>query len=288
MDADKKWVTIQPYIAPYSWDRILAYLARRAIPGVEAVSATAYRRSVTIDGAGAILDARPDRDDTGLVISCDVPCGAHIDRLRRQFDLDADPAVIDSHLATDPLLAPLVAQRPGLRVPKAWDPFELAVRAIVGQQVSVAGATTVAGRIAERFGAPLANGDDELHFLFPTAARLADADIASLGMPGKRAQAIKGLAAAVTDGDIVLDGKGGLDETIERLCTLPGIGPWTANYIAMRGLGERDAFPADDLGLQRAAAADGGRLTATQLAGMAERWRPWRAYAALHLWMSLG
>ena len=243
MAPSRPWVSTLPFMQPYSWDSFLAYHARRAIPGVEAVSATTYRRSAIIDGAAAIIEAR--RDGAGLTVSCNIPCDSHIDRLRRQFDLDADPAVIDSHLAADPLLAPLVARHPGLRVPRAWDPFELAVRAMVGQQVSVAGATTVTGRIAQRFGEALANGmgGGALHCLFPTAARLADADIASLAMPGKRALAIIGLARAVAGGDIDLDRMGGLDEAIERLCALPGIGPWTAHYIAMRGLGMSDAFP---------------------------------------------
>lgn len=272
-----------PFNAPYPWNQILAYLIARAIPGVEAVSATAYRRSVRIDGSAAILDVRLGADGQCLTVSCTVPCDGHIDRLRRQFDLDADSAAIDRRLAADPLLAPLVARNPGLRVPGAWDPFELAVRAMVGQQVSVAGATTVTGRIARRFGTPLENPDGDLRYLFPTPQQLAEADMASLGMPGKRALAIVGLAKAVAEGDIALDGAGGLDDAVERLCALPGIGPWTAHYIAMRALGEADAFPAGDLGLRRAAAVDTKELSA-----MAENWRPWRAYAAQHLWMSLG
>ena len=281
------WSTNQPFIAPYSWDRFLAYLAKRAIPGVEEVTATAYRRSLSIDGAAAMLDARLAADGASLTISCTANCDSRIERLRRQFDLDADPAAIDGHLAADPLLAPLVARNPGLRLPGAWDPFELAVRAMVGQQVSVAGATTVTGRIATRFGAPLADGGGALTHLFPSPARLADADLSSLGMPGKRARSISGLAEAVASGAIILDGTGGLDETIDRLCALPGIGPWTAHYIAMRGLGLADAFPAGDLGLQRAAAVDGGRLKPRELTERARPWRPWRAYAALHLWTAL-
>ena len=200
------WVSDLPFNAPYSWDPILAYLIKRAIPGVEAVSATAYRRSVRIGDSAAILDVRLDAGGACLTVSCNLPCDSHIDRLRRQFDLDADSAAIDRHFAADPLLAPMVARNPGLRVPKAWDPFELAVRAMVGQQVSVAGATTVTGRIARRFGTPLENGDGDLRYLFPTPAQLAEADMASLGMPGKRALAIKGLAKAVAEGDIALDG----------------------------------------------------------------------------------
>lgn len=283
----RPWVATLPFIPPYSWDSMLGYLQTRAIPGVEAVSQTAYRRSVRVGGGAAILDVRLDAGGECLTVSCSRPCVAHMGRLRRQFDLDADPAVIDDHLAADPLLAPLVARRPGLRLPGAWDPFELAVRAMVGQQISVAGASTITGRIARRFGTPLENGDGDLRYLFPTAAQLAETDMASLGMPGKRALAIVGLAKAVAEGDIALDGAAGLDEAVERLCALPGIGPWTAHYIAMRALGEADAFPAGDLGLRHAAGLPGGRLSARELSELAENWRPWRAYAAIYLWTSL-
>ena len=284
----RPWAAALAFKPPYPWGPMLSYLARRAIPGVEVVSQTVYRRSIRVDGGDAILDVRLDGDGTSLSVSCDRPGGPDLDRLRRQFDLDADPAVIDSHLAADPLLAPLVARHPGLRVPGAWDPFELAVRAMVGQQISVAAATTVTGGIARRYGSPLVNPDGDPRFLFPTAARLAEAEAESLGMPGKQALAIVGLAKAVAAGDIALDGAGGLDRTIGRLCALPGIGPWTAHYIAMRALREPDAFPAGDLGLQRAAGLPGGRLSAKQLSELAENWRPWRAYAAMHLWTSLG
>jgi AraC family transcriptional regulator of adaptative response / DNA-3-methyladenine glycosylase II len=180
-----------------------------------------------------------------------------------------------------------VAARPGLRVPGGWDGFELAVRAILGQQVSVAGARTLAGRLVARFGEPLAGdrGDDALTHLFPTPARLVDADAAKIGLPRNRAEALRALARAGRDEDRLFGTAQSLDDAIARLRRLPGVGEWTAQYVALRALREPDAFPADDVGLQRAlTCADGGRPSARQLLQRAEPWRPWRAYAAQHLW----
>ncbi len=273
---------------PYPWDWLISFLERRAIPGVEEVAGGAYRRTVAVDGAAAVIEVRPGPGGQCLVATCEWPMRRFAGRLRRQFDLDADPATIDAHLSADTLLAPMVAARPGLCVPRAWDPFELAVRAIVGQQVSVAAATTVTGRIAERFGMPLAGEDGALTHLFPTPERLAGADIASVGMPGKRGAAIAGFASAVAAGEVKLDGALGLDALVAQLCALPGIGPWTANYIAMRGLGEADAFPIGDLGLVRALEARGEAVGDSDITGRAEAWRPWRAYATMHLWAAAG
>ena len=273
---------------PYPWDWLIGFLERRAIPGVEEVAGGAYRRTVAVDGTATVIEVRPGPGGRCLVASCERPIGRFAGRLRRQFDLDAEPAAIDGHLSADALLAPLVAARPGLRVPGAWDPFELAVRAIVGQQVSVAAATTVTGRIAGRFGKALAVGDGTLRCLFPTPDRLADADVAAAGMPGKRGNTIAGFARAVAAGEVELDGALGLDALVARLCALPGIGPWTANYIAMRGLGEADAFPIGDLGLVRALEARGEAVSDKDIARRAEAWRPWRAYATMHLWSAAG
>jgi AraC family transcriptional regulator of adaptative response / DNA-3-methyladenine glycosylase II len=175
-----------------------------------------------------------------------------------------------------------VRQRPGLRIPGAWDGFELAVRAILGQQVSVRGATTLAGRLAAKFGAPLAETSEAgLTHLFPSAAVLATADVASIGLPRARAEAIRALARAVADGELAIDAGLELDALIEKLCEIPGIGPWTAHYVAMRACGETDAFPAGDLVLRR---AYGGARSEAALLAASEAWRPWRAYAALQLW----
>jgi DNA-3-methyladenine glycosylase II len=190
--------------------------------------------------------------------------------IRFFFDLNADPRPIAAHLAKSRVLQRIVGKHPGLRVPRCWDPFELAVRAMLGQQVTVKGASTLAGRLVEQFGPP-------------EAAILADADLASIGLPKARAESIRGFARAVCDQRIRFDGAISSQEMIGRMCELPGIGPWTANYIAMRALGDPDAFPASDLGLLKAAHASSPR----KLEELAERWRPWRSYAAMYLWESL-
>jgi AraC family transcriptional regulator of adaptative response / DNA-3-methyladenine glycosylase II len=207
------------------------------------------------------------------------------------FDLAADPDMIGAHLSLDQILAPLVSARPGLRVPGAWDGFELAARAIFGQQITVPAATKLLGRLVLAHGAPLAGAtkDSEgLSHLFPTPNHIAAADIAALGMPKARAMAVTSLARAIAADPVIFSRSASLEQTIEKLRMLPGIGEWTAQYIAMRELREPDAFPAADIGLLRAmATADGTRPSPTELLMRAERWRPWRAYAALHLWAAL-
>jgi AraC family transcriptional regulator of adaptative response / DNA-3-methyladenine glycosylase II len=207
-----------------------------------------------------------------------------VERVRRMFGLDADPHRIGSHLRQSPRLAAMVDALPGLRVPGAWDAFELAVRAVLGQQVTVRAATTLAGRLVQAYGAPVEGLGVGLSHLFPPPATLAEADVAALGMPRTRAATIRALAAAVSRGELVLDAAGGLNHAVARLCAIPGVGPWTAHYIAMRAFGEPDAFPATDLGLRRALAGGRGPLHATELLRLAEAWRPWRAYAAMYLW----
>lgn len=207
--------------------------------------------------------------------------------LRRLLDLDAEPAVVDAHLAADPALAPLVAARPGLRVMGTVDPFELALRAVIGQQVSVAAARTVLGRIVVAHGprvpAGLDPGTDPLRLL-PSPAVVAGLPDDALPMPRSRAATVRRLAAAVADGTVDLAPGADPHAVVASLLALPGIGPWTASYVAMRALGDRDAFPATDLVLRRSAAALGLPGDARGLAARAERWAPWRAYGAQHLW----
>jgi AraC family transcriptional regulator of adaptative response / DNA-3-methyladenine glycosylase II len=204
------------------------------------------------------------------------------------FDLAADPDPIGAHLSLDPVLAPLVAARPGLRVPGAWDGFELAVRAIFGQQITVPAATRLLGKLVQVFGASLPAAmqqGESLSHLFPSTARIAKANLATLGMPNARAQAVTSLAQAMSADPAIFSRGASLEEAIAKLRSLPGIGEWTAQYIAMRELREPDAFPAADVGLLRAmATADGRRPSPAELLSRAEGWRPWRAYAALHLW----
>jgi len=280
-----------PYRAPYDWDSLLAYLAARAIPGVEAVRDGSYRRTLRLARGAGWIEVSQAPGESALSVALHLPASAEwivvVERLRRVFDLAADPQVIAASLRRDPLLAPLVRRRPGLRIPGAWDPFELAVRAILGQQVTVRGATTLAGRLVERFGETVAGtGASGVGRLFPRPANLASAPLESIGLPSARAAALRSLAAAVASGDLVLEGGASLGEAVASLTRLPGIGPWTAHYVALRALGEPDAFPAGDLGLRRAAGVPGRPATETALAARAERWRPWRGYAALHLWTS--
>ena len=277
-----------PYTPPYDWAAILRFLASRAIPGVETTSPTHYRRTISVGGAVGSLSVSMDEKRHRLLATITLSriraLAGVVARIRRLFDLDAHTLAIEQHLKADPVLRSTVAAQPGLRVPGAWDTFELGVRAILGQQVSVAGARTLAARLTEKFGQRLPNQHHSLSRLFPEPEALARADLTVIGIPGARARALRALAAAVVSEPDVLRPYGTLEEAEARLCALPGIGPWTAQYIAMRALSMPDAFPSGDIGLLRALAEDGRRPKAKQLEAMAEHWRPWRAYACLHLW----
>jgi AraC family transcriptional regulator of adaptative response / DNA-3-methyladenine glycosylase II len=261
-----------PFRPPYDWEAILGFLATRAIPGIETVTEDCYKRTIEIGGmrgaievrmAGEALDLRIDFPETKLLFLI-------VERVRRLFDLAADPSQIARQFADDPLLAKRVGRRPGLRVPGAWDGFELGVRAILGQQISVKAASTLAGRIVQAYG----DGST-----FPSPARLASAPLEECGIIGARAATIRGLAASGLDWGTAGDS----EAFTQQLQALPGIGPWTAQYIAMRAMGEPDAFPAGDLILQRAAQC----RSAKELEARAESWRPWRAYAVMHLWQGV-
>jgi AraC family transcriptional regulator of adaptative response / DNA-3-methyladenine glycosylase II len=277
------------YRPPLDWPTLRAFLALRATPGVEVVDGQTYERTIAVDGAAGTLALRPVPERCHVLLSLRLPAPDGIRgvvaRARRILDLDADPLRIAAQLRRSAPLAAAVKARPGLRVPGAWDSFELAVRAILGQQVTVRGATTLAGRLVARFGTPLgAAARPGLTHLFPTPAHLRTADLAAIGMPAARAGAIRALAAAVADGRLALDDASGPDEIVAQLVALPGVGVWTAQYVAMRACGEPDAFPATDLGLRRALGNGAGPISAAALAGTAEAWRPWRAYAAMYLW----
>jgi AraC family transcriptional regulator of adaptative response / DNA-3-methyladenine glycosylase II len=279
------------YRPPFHWQRILGYLSGRAIPGVEAAQSDAYLRSVRIgDAAGWIrvtqLAAKHqlELEVAPALATVLMPLLA---RVRAQFDLDANPAVIEAHLRQDTLLAARIEAMPGLRVPGAFDAFELAVRAVLGQQISVAGATTLSGRLVARFGAPVDTPFPVITDHFPHAeimAALDAAQIAQIGIPATRAQTIKGLAQFAADGGLRMRPGMKLEEAISQLKTVRGIGDWTAQYIALRALRFPDAFPAGDLGLQKAV-SESGRVSEKQLTERAACWSPWRGYAALLLWM---
>jgi AraC family transcriptional regulator of adaptative response / DNA-3-methyladenine glycosylase II len=244
------------YKPPYDWTAILNFLRPRALAGVETVTDDAYER----EGVRVMHDAARN-----AVIVNDA---MQADRVRTMFDLDADIVAIEKHFARDPMLGPLVRAHRGIRVPGTWDPFEMAIRAIVGQQISVAGATTIMARIASRHG------------VTPESLMRARTNP---GMPQVRWNSIRGLARAVARGEVTFERGGTLDESIERLTNIPGIGPWTAHYIAMRALREPDAFPHTDLGIRKAA----GMINDRELLAKSEAWRPYRSYATMLLWRSL-
>jgi AraC family transcriptional regulator of adaptative response / DNA-3-methyladenine glycosylase II len=280
------------YRPPYDWPAMLAFLAARAIPGVEEVSGNRYRRTVAHDGAAGTVEVWPEPSRNHLAVTVRFPSvralPAILSRVRRVFDVGADIETIGAHLARDPFLAPLVAKRPGLRAPGGWDGFELATRAILGQQVSVVAARRLAGRLVALAGAALPASEHPfpaLTHVFPSPADVLRADLAALGMPGARRAAILALAETALADPNLFRPLGTVEETVARLREIRGIGEWTAQYIALRALRETDAFPASDLGLLRGAATfPGARPTATRLLARAEAWRPWRAYAAQHLW----
>jgi AraC family transcriptional regulator of adaptative response / DNA-3-methyladenine glycosylase II len=271
---------------------MLDYLQARAIPGVEVVENDAYQRTVEIDGFTGSVEVihLPQRESLGVTIRFpsvrSLP--AIVTRVRRVFDLGADIETIDAHLSLDPLLAPLVARRPGLRAPGGWDGFELAVRAILGQQISVAAARRLAGELVALHGDPVSKvyaSHSRLSHVFPTAKRLAAAESIGLRMPRTRQLSLQAMAEAAAADPNLFRPFGTIEDAIVRLRTIRGVGEWTAQYIALRALRETDAFPASDIGLLRGAATmDGARSSAASLLNRAESWRPWRAYAAQHLW----
>lgn len=285
------------YRPPLAWSELMAYLAGRSTPGVEWVSSGGdrYARTVRIQDRTGWLSISKVSREPFLTVELPVAFADALfpilGRLRAFFDLDANPGVIDSHLGADPALAASVQAHPGLRVPGAWDVFELAVRAVLGQQISVAGATTLAGRLAARFGEAMETPFPTLTRLAPTAASLADADVsdlAALGLFRAKAQTICDLAAAAVRGELRFGPTATDRDVVDGLRRIRGIGEWTAQYVAMRALRFPDAFPAADLGLRKALADATGKLPSeAALLTRAAAWRPWRAYAALHLWQSL-
>jgi AraC family transcriptional regulator of adaptative response / DNA-3-methyladenine glycosylase II len=279
-----------PYSGVYDWAAALRFFAARAVDGVEQVDGDLYRRTVRIDDSCGVLEVNPARSGAELQARLHLSNAADkaevIARLRRMFDLDADLSLINAHLALDPFMARLVRARPALRVFGGWDPFEVAMRTINGQQVSVERARHLNGVLVTRCRAGLRSAHrDALRSLFPTAREVIAADLAGMGMPGARVATLKTMAEAAIADDQLFDTARSLDDTIARLRAIKGIGEWTAQYIAMRAGRQPDAFPASDVGLLRGAAGrDGLRPTPAALLRRAEAWRPWRAYAAHHLW----
>ena len=305
-DGDRHEVRL-PYRPPLAIGALIDFLAARAVPGVESVVDGGYQRVLRLPGGPAVVSlhaengdrdaARQRRDggrdgdagDAAGVIRCRMQLADPRDReeavaaCRRLLDLDADPGAVDDALGADPVLAPLVAATPGRRAPVHVDAAELAIRAVLGQQVSLAAARGLAARLAELCGEPLHAPTGTLARAFPSPAAVAEADLDRIGMPGSRRATLRALATALADGSIDLGPAAPADEAEARLLGLRGIGPWTASYIRMRGLGDPDVLLDTDLGVRHA-------LTRLGLAGadLAGRWRPWSSYAVHHLWASLG
>lgn len=284
------------YIAPWSWTQFHQHFALRLLPGVEALDSNRYSRTVRMDGSVGWISVRPLPDQDAIELTLSDSLHEHaptlVSQVRKMFDLDVDPAAVARHFIDDPQLGPLVVGNPGLRLPSAFDPFEQAVRAIIGQQVTVRAAVTITRRLVERLGSELPRSTSSdaagLLTLFPSPEAIAQAQLDNIGMPGKRVATLQRLAAAVAEGALELQVQDGADELVRRLCMLPGIGPWTAEYIALRGFGEADAFPAADLGLLKAPLWGSEGITTKQLLARSQAWRPWRAYAAVHIWQNYG
>jgi AraC family transcriptional regulator, regulatory protein of adaptative response / DNA-3-methyladenine glycosylase II len=274
------------YRPPYDWSHLRDFLATRAIPGVERLDARGYARTVRSESGHALICVQALAGQNALELRLTGAPPAALLQLsslaRRVFDLAADPQRIGVELATDRLVGPLVRERPGVRIPGAWDPFECAVRAVLGQQVSVAAGRTLAARLVERTGTVVRGGGDGLTHLFPDAATLAVADLDGLGITTLRTTTLRTLARAVVEGRV--DFSAAPEQMVAAMAALPGIGPWTAQYVALRALGEPDALPTGDLVLRRMAAPTGKLLSLRELDVRAREWQPWRGYAVIHLW----
>lgn len=266
----------------------MRFLGDRAIPGVESFDGRTFRRAIrTSDDQAHVIGLTPDATENHVTLDADVD-PTEVERIERVarglLDLDADPAVTDATLAADPTLRPLVRATPGIRVPGVIDGFELAVRAVLGQQISVRAARTFAGRIAIAGGTTIDHPVEEITHLFPSAEQLAGIPIERLGLTSARSATLRRLAELVADGSLDLSGSADRGSTLDTLLGIKGIGPWTAAYVAMRALGDPDAFPAGDLGVRLGFEALGLASTPAAIIQHAERWRPWRAYAVIHLW----
>ncbi len=281
-----------PYRAPFDWDTMVRFHEARAVPGVEQVVNGCYSRVIEIGGSIGSISVSDCPGQSALRVEIRFPelnaLPLIIARVRRMFDLSADPAAISAVLKNDSVLQPLVATRPGLRLPGAWDGFELAIRAILGQQITVKAARNLAARLVSDYGTPIGEkaGIPGLTLAFPRAGKFIGIEKTKLGMPRARALTLSNVAAATLANPRLFDPYPDLDHAINRIREIGGIGEWTAQYIAMRALGESDAFLAADVGVQKRFALDGKRPRPGDLLARAEAWRPWRAYAVLHLWMA--
>jgi AraC family transcriptional regulator, regulatory protein of adaptative response / DNA-3-methyladenine glycosylase II len=276
------------YRPPYDWRTIARFLKARATPGAEFVEDQFYRRTIEIGGQSGEIEVSHEPDESCLRVRVALPRYERlmiaVERVRQIFDLGADPLQINSRLARDPRLAGNLQARPGLRVPGVWDAFELAVRAVLGQQLTFVDSKSVIARLVRTFGRPIKTATPKLTHLFPKPEVLAAANLSTIGILPARAETLRALARATCEGKLNPALSGSLDELVSRLCAIPGMDRRRANYIAMRAFGEPDAFPANDLGLRRVLSSSRSPLSEEAFLALAENWRPWRAYAAMHLW----
>lgn len=283
-----------PYRAPFHGESIFGFLGDRAVPGIETWDGVTYRRSLRLSHGNGVISISPTPAATSANA---VLCTLHLDnvadaqtavqRCRRMLDLDADPDTVESHFAADDVLAPLVVKRPGLRSPGHPDGVELLTRAVLGQQVSVKGARTLAARLVAKVGEPLSTPVEGVTHAFPSAEAIAASSPSDFAMPTSRARALISAAEQLASGRIVIDAGSDREELTRQLEALPGIGPWTAQYVALRALGDPDVFLPTDLGVRRALANVGADSSPQAAARLAESWRPWRSYALHHLWATL-
>jgi AraC family transcriptional regulator of adaptative response / DNA-3-methyladenine glycosylase II len=278
-----------PVRTPFAYEGLFGHLAASAVPGVEEVRDGAYRRTLRLPTGNGVVSLTPTVDHVrcDLVLDDFRDLSTAVARCRRLLDLDADPEAVIDVLSVDPQLSALVAKAPGQRIPRAVDEAELALRVVIGQQVSMKAARTHTERLVRAYGSPVGDAGGGLTHVFPGIEQLAEIDPAHLAFPKSRRRTVVALVHALAEGDVVLDPGCDWNRARERLLALPGIGPWTAEMIAMRGLGDPDAFPATDLGVQLAATQCGLPIDARALMDHSVRWRPWRAYATQHLWTAL-
>jgi AraC family transcriptional regulator of adaptative response / DNA-3-methyladenine glycosylase II len=278
-----------PVRTPFAYEGLFGHLAACAVPGVEEVRDGAYRRTLRLPSGSGIASLAPEPDHVRCTLTLDdfKDLGTAIARCRRLLDLDADPEAVVDALESDPDLSALVVKAPGQRIPRTVDEHELALRVVLGQQVSVKAARTHAGRIVAAYGQPLVDPSGGLTHIFPAVEQLTDIDPVHLAFPKSRQRTLVSLVTALAEGEVELDAGCDWNRAREQMLALPGIGPWTAEVIAMRGLGDPDAFPATDLGVLVAARQVGLPDDARALTAHSDRWRPWRSYAAQHLWTAL-
>jgi AraC family transcriptional regulator, regulatory protein of adaptative response / DNA-3-methyladenine glycosylase II len=283
-----------PFRAPFHAESIFGFFGDRAVPGIESWDGATYRRSLRLSHGNAVIAVSPGPSAPGpnavmctLYLDNVADAQAAVQRCRRMLDLDADPDTVETHFAADPILSPLVRKRPGLRSPGHPDGVELLTRAVLGQQVSVKGARTLASRLVEAVGQPLAVPVDDITHTFPSAEAIAACSTSDFAMPAARGRALINACRQLADGNIVIDAGSDRDEIARQLESLPGIGPWTASYVALRALGDPDVFLPTDIGVRNALRILGVDSTPKGAARLAESWRPWRSYALHHLWASL-